>query len=95
MTAASYDDTVERLGHRWRRIDTLPRLLAEGWRRDLAEGGVVSALLTPAGWSVAAPVYEIIAGSYLGDVGLYVPEVQYAEALAVLGIEETIENASS
>lgn len=95
MTAASYDDTVERLGHRWRRIDTLPRLLAEGWRCDLAEGGVVSALLTPAGWSVAAPVYEIIAGSYLGDVGLYVPEVQYAEALAVLGIEETIENASS
>ncbi|GHF92730.1 hypothetical protein GCM10017783_00680 [Deinococcus piscis] len=90
MTAAPYGDVVERLGHRWRRVDTLPRLLAEGWRRDLADGGVISALLTPAGWSVAAPVYEIIAGTYLGDVGLYVPEVQYAEALAVLGIEDDL-----
>lgn len=88
MSAAPYADVVERLGHRWRRVDTLPRLLAEGWRRDLSDGGVVSALLTPAGWSVSAPVYEIIAGAYLGDVGLYVPEVQYAEALDVLGIED-------
>ncbi|WP_261664465.1 hypothetical protein [Deinococcus sp. Marseille-Q6407] len=90
MTAPHYGDTAEHLGHRWRRVDTLPRLLAEGWRRDLAEGGVVSALLTPAGWSVAAPVYEIIAGNYLGDVGLYVPEVQYAEALELLGFEEDV-----
>ncbi|MFC6617935.1 hypothetical protein [Deinococcus radiophilus] len=85
---SEYGDTVTHLGYSWRRVDTLPRLLAEGWRRELTDGCIASALLTPDGWSVAAPVYEVIAGSYLGDVGLYVPEVQYAEALELLGIEE-------
>ncbi|MFC4426827.1 hypothetical protein [Deinococcus navajonensis] len=85
--AARYEDRVLYQGDPWVRLDTLPRLLAEGWRRTLAEGGVVSVVRTPFQWSMGSPVIEIETGGYLGDVGLYVPEVQLPEALTLLGLE--------
>ncbi|WP_135228835.1 hypothetical protein [Deinococcus fonticola] len=84
MKDASFDDRVMYQGDIWVRIDTLPRLLAEGWRRTLREGGVVSVVRTPFQWVMASPVIEIETGGYLGDVGLYVPEVQLEEAVAIL-----------
>ncbi|RJF72372.1 hypothetical protein D3875_13250 [Deinococcus cavernae] len=84
MKEASFDDRVMYQGDIWVRIDTLPRLLAEGWRRTLREGGVVSVVRTPFQWVMASPVIEIETGGYLGDVGLYVPEVQLEEAVAIL-----------
>lgn len=72
-------------GDPWVRLDTLPRIMAEGWRRTLAEGGVVSVIRTPFQWVMASPVIEIETGGYQGDVGLYVPLVQWYEALRVLG----------
>ena len=88
MSQPDYAKYMNHSGQVWQRIEVLPRLLAEGWRRDLSADGVVSALLTPSGWAFSAPIYEIVAGIYLGDVGLYVPQVQYAEALDVLGIDD-------
>lgn len=79
-----FSDEVIYQGDPWVRIDTLPRLLAEGWRRTLREGGVVSVMRTPFQWVMSSPVIEIESGGYMGDVGLYVPQVQYAEALAIL-----------
>lgn len=84
MSGAAFEDRVLYQGDPWVRLDTLPRLLAEGWRRTLAVGGVVSVIRTPFQWVMASPVIEIETGGYLGDVGLYVPEVQLAEALALL-----------
>jgi hypothetical protein len=69
----------------WVRLDTLPRLLAEGWRRTLSDGGVVSVIRTPFQWAMVSPVIEIETGGYQGDVGLYVPEVMLEEALYLLG----------
>lgn len=80
-----FEDRVLYQGDPWVRLDTLPRLLAEGWRRTLAQGGVVSVVRTPFQWVMASPVIEIETGGYLGDVGLYVPLVQWDEALALLG----------
>ncbi len=71
-------------GDYWVHFDTLPRLIAESVRRLLAQHGVVSVVRTPFQWVMASPVIEIETGGYLGDVGLYVPEVQYAEAEALL-----------
>ncbi|SMB88857.1 hypothetical protein [Deinococcus hopiensis] len=88
MTRAQYEDRVLYQGDVWVRLDTLPRLLAEGWRRTLGAGGVVTVIRTPFQWAMGSPVIEIETGGYMGDVGLYVPEVQLAEALALLG-EET------
>ena len=84
MSGPRYDDRVRHQGDIWVRLDTLPRLLAEGWRRTLAEGGVVSVIRTPFQWAMGSPVIEIETGGYMGDVGLYVPEVQLREALALL-----------
>lgn len=89
MKRPQYEDRVLYQGDVWVRLDTLPRLLAEGWRRTLAAGGVVTVVRTPFQWAMGSPVIEIETGGYLGDVGLYVPEVQLAEALALLsGTEE-------
>lgn len=85
---ATFEDRVLYQGDPWVRVDTLPRLLAEGWRRTLLEGGVVSVVRTPFQWSMGSPVIEIETGGYMGDVGLYVPEVQLPEALALLGFDE-------
>lgn len=84
-----FDDEVLYQGDLWRRVDTLPRLLAEGWRRNLREGGVVSVIRTPFNWVMASPVIEIESGGYMGDVGLYVPQVQWEEAIRILDGEET------
>ena len=83
--SATYEDRALYQGDVWVRIDTLPRIMAEGWRRNLMEGGVVSVVRTPFQWSMGSPVIEIETGGYQGDVGLYVPEVQLAEALELLG----------
>lgn len=85
--SAAYEDRALYQGDVWVRIDTLPRIMAEGWRRNLMDGGVVSVVRTPFQWSMGSPVIEIETGGYQGDVGLYVPEVQLAEALALLGFE--------
>ncbi|UBV42440.1 hypothetical protein LAJ19_12545 [Deinococcus taeanensis] len=85
---AAFEDRVLYQGDPWVRLDTLPRLLAEGWRRTLTEGGVVSVVRTPFQWSMGSPVIEIETGGYMGDVGLYVPEVQLPEALVLLGLED-------
>ncbi|NTY01048.1 hypothetical protein [Deinococcus sp. JMULE3] len=85
---AAFEDRVLYQGDPWVRVETLPRLLAEGWRRTLTEGGVVSVVRTPFQWSMGSPVIEIETGGYMGDVGLYVPEVQLPEALALLGFED-------
>lgn len=71
-------------GDYWTQLDTLPRLVAESLRRVLAQHGIVSVVRTPFQWVMASPVIEIETGGYLGDVGLFVPEVQYHEALNVL-----------
>jgi hypothetical protein len=85
--SGAYEDRALYQGDVWVRIDTLPRIMAEGWRRNLMDGGVVSVVRTPFQWSMGSPVIEIETGGYQGDVGLYVPEVQLAEALALLGFE--------
>ncbi|WP_291424454.1 hypothetical protein [Deinococcus sp.] len=84
MTGPAFEDKVRYQGDIWVRLDTLPRLLAEGWRRTLAQGGVVSVMRTPFNWVMASPVIEIETGGYLGNVGLYVPEVQWEEAVAIM-----------
>ncbi|PTA68772.1 hypothetical protein [Deinococcus arcticus] len=85
---STFEDCVLYQGDPWVRLDTLPRLLAEGWRRTLSGGGVVSVVRTPFQWSMGSPVIEIETGGYMGDVGLYVPEVQLPEALALLGLDD-------
>jgi hypothetical protein len=71
-------------GDVWVRLDTLPRLIAESLRRTLSTYGIVSVVRTPFQWVMASPVIEIETGGYMGDVGLYVPEVQHREADALL-----------
>jgi len=88
VTGARYEDRVMYQGDVWVRLDTLPRLLAEGWRQTLRAGGVVSVVRTPFQWAMGSPVIEIETGGYMGDVGLYVPEVQLSEALTLLGSED-------
>ena len=73
-------DTVRYQGDVWVRLDTLPRLIAESVRRTLTQHGIVSVVRTPFQWVMASPVIEIETGGYLGDVGLYVPQVQRREA---------------
>ncbi len=77
-------DRVRYQGDVWVRLDTLPRLIAESVRRTLSDYGIVSVVRTPFQWVMASPVIEIETGGYMGDVGLYVPEVQEAEANALL-----------
>lgn len=77
-------DEVTLQGDPWVRVAEMPRLIAESYRRLLAEHGVVSAVRTPFQWVFVSPVIEIETGGYLGGVGLYVPRVQLQEALRVL-----------
>ncbi len=77
-------DTVMYQGDPWVRLDTLPRLIAESVRRTLSAHGIVSVVRTPFQWVMASPVIEIETGGYMGDVGLYVPQVQHREANALL-----------
>ncbi|AZI42989.1 hypothetical protein EHF33_09750 [Deinococcus psychrotolerans] len=77
-------DQVMYQGDVWVRLDTLPRLIAESVRRTLSAHGIVSVVRTPFQWVMASPVIEIETGGYMGDVGLYVPQVQKQEADALL-----------
>ena len=56
--------------------------------------GAISVVRTPFQWSMGSPVIEIETGGYQGDVGLYVPEVQLAEALELLGFEPEEQEAA-
>ena len=58
--SAAYEDRALYQGDVWVRIDTLPRIMAEGWRRNLMEGGVVSVVRTPFQWSMGSPVIETL-----------------------------------
>ncbi|AFZ66875.1 hypothetical protein [Deinococcus peraridilitoris] len=71
-------------GDRWVFVGEFPRIVAESFRRLLAEDGVVSVLRTPFQWVIYSPVIEIETGGYQGSVGLYVPKVLEARALQLL-----------
>jgi hypothetical protein len=71
-------------GVRWVRLGEYPRLIAESLRRVLAEEGLVSAVRTPFQWVTFSPVVEIESGSYLGQVGLYVPQSMLTAARELL-----------
>lgn len=77
-------EVVTLQGDPWVRVAEMPRLIAESYRRLLSAQGVVSAVRTPFQWVFVSPVIEIETGGYLGEVGLYVPQVQLQEALRVL-----------
>jgi hypothetical protein len=74
-------------GDIWVCIKILPRFIADSWRRDLESVGVPSVVRTPFGWVANSNVIEVEAGSYHGDVELYVPEVRLEVALETLGLE--------
>lgn len=84
MAEHPYDEAVTYQGDPWVLLITMPRIVAESYRRLLAESGVVTVIRTPFQWVMSSPVIEIETGGYMGDVGLYVPRVQEREALAVL-----------
>lgn len=79
-----FGDVVTYQGDPWVLLFTMPRIVAESYRRLLAEGGVVTVVRTPFQWVMSSPVIEIETGGYMGDVGLYVPQVQEQEALKML-----------
>ena len=85
-----FDRTVQYQGDPWVLLMTMPRIVAESYRRLLAESGVVTVIRTPFQWVMSSPVIEIETGGYMGDVGLYVPQVQVQEASDILegGSEE-------
>ncbi len=82
MTSARY------AGDTWVCIKSLPRMIAESWRRDLESEGIVSVLRTPYGWVERSNVLEIETGMYQGDVDLFVPEIKLAVAMEFLGLEK-------
>ncbi|ADV68614.1 hypothetical protein [Deinococcus maricopensis] len=75
---------VQYQGDTWVAVGGWPRLIAESYRRLLGEHGVVSVIRTPFQWVTYTPVIEIETGGYMGDVTLYVPEVQHQRAAALL-----------
>ena len=79
-----FDRAVQYQGDPWVLLMTMPRIVAESYRRLLAESGVVTVIRTPFQWVMSSPVIEIETGGYMGDVGLYVPQVQEQEASAIL-----------
>ncbi|MFC4454648.1 hypothetical protein [Deinococcus sonorensis] len=79
-----YDHQVRYQGDVWVQLAEMPRLVAESYRRLLSERGVVSVIRTPFQWVMSTPVIEIETGGYMGDVALYVPQVQEAEAVQIL-----------
>lgn len=77
---AEFHKTVTYQGDPWVLLLTLPRIVAESYRRLLGDAGVVTVIRTPFQWVMSSPVIEIETGGYMGSVGLYVPKVQAAEA---------------
>jgi len=77
---------VQYQGDPWVLLMTMPRIVAESYRRLLAESGVVTVIRTPFQWVMSSPVIEIETGGYMGDVGLYVPQVQAQEASDILEV---------
>ena len=73
-------------GDTWVCIKILPRFIADSWRRDLESVGVPSVVRTPFGWVANSNVIEVEAGSYHGDVELFVPEIRLETALETLDI---------
>ncbi len=73
-------------GDTWVCIKSLPRIIAESWRRDLESEGIVSVLRTPYGWVEGSNVLEIETGMYQGDVDLFVPEIKLEVALEMLDL---------
>ena len=84
MADPVYGTLVTYQGDPWVLLFTMPRIVAESYRRLLAERGVVTVIRTPFQWVMSSPVIEIETGGYMGDVGLYVPQVQEQEALALM-----------
>jgi len=82
--APEFDEVVTYQGDPWVLLVTMPRIVAESYRRLLGDHGVVTVIRTPFQWVMSSPVIEIETGGYMGDVGLYVPQVQEAEAQRVL-----------
>ena len=82
--AESFEQVVTYQGDPWVLLVTMPRIVAESYRRLLGESGVVTVIRTPFQWVMSSPVMEIETGGYMGDVGLYVPQVQEQEAAAIL-----------
>lgn len=82
--AESFEQVVTYQGDPWVLLVTMPRIVAESYRRLLGESGVVTVIRTPFQWVMSSPVIEIETGGYMGDVGLYVPQVQEQEAAAIL-----------
>jgi hypothetical protein len=80
----TFDNVVTYQGDPWVLLATMPRIVAESYRRLLAESGVVTVIRTPFQWVMSSPVIEIETGGYMGDVGLYVPQVQEQEANLIL-----------
>jgi hypothetical protein len=80
MTSARY------AGDTWVCIKSLPRVIAESWRRDLENEGIESVLRTPYGWVERSNVLEIETGMYQGDVDLFVPEIKLELALELLDL---------
>ena len=81
MTSARY------AGDTWVCIKSLPRIIAESWRRDLEVEGIESVLRTPYGWVERSNVLEIETVMYQGDVDLFVPEIKLEVAMQFLGLE--------
>jgi hypothetical protein len=71
-------------GETWARVSYAPRLIAESWRAILRQHDIPSALKTPWGWITTTNIIELEAGTYYGDVLLYVPEPSLEMARALL-----------
>ena len=84
MTDPDFDRQVMYQGDPWVLLLTMPRIVAESYRRLLGDAGVVTVIRTPFQWVMSSPVIEIETGGYMGDVGLYVPLVQEREAIRLL-----------
>jgi hypothetical protein len=83
MTSARY------AGDTWVCIKSLPRIIAESWRRDLENESIESVLRTPYGWVERSNILEIETGMYQGDVDLFVPQIKVDLALEMLGLDKS------
>lgn len=87
--SSSFDSEILYQGDIWRRVDTLPRFIAEGWQLSLHEIGVASIIRTP---FHAAEMIPMVGTNYSGDVALYVPQIQWDEAISFLDNDDTSQN---